>query len=61
MNALDQFLGARIVSIGTVDGEALAFTLVLPDGSERTLAVYHPFHEDIAVRIDGMFVPAEEL
>lgn len=59
--ALAQFVNAKIVGLGLNEGEVFWLEIELGDGTVRTVSVYHPFHEDIAVRIDGMFVPAEEL
>jgi hypothetical protein len=57
---LQQCVGAKVVHIGVKDGEILQLVLELADGSIRDVEVYHPYHEDIAVRIDGMYVPPEE-
>jgi hypothetical protein len=61
MSALQQFVGARVEKIRLIDDEDFVLTLVLPDGTERHLAVYNPFGETLNVRIDGQFVPSEEL
>jgi hypothetical protein len=61
MKALQQFVGAKVTEIGASDDESVWFTFELPDGTERTLSVYNAYHEPVAVRIDGMFVPPEEL
>ncbi len=71
---LNQFLGATVTAIGIRridDGAGLRFNdlslgLKLADGTTRDLSVYSidPGHEDpkgICLRIDGMFVPDEEI
>lgn len=60
-DALQRFKGGTIVSIELLDDEILGMTVSFPDGSSRTLAVCHPWHEDITVCIDGKPVPNEEL
>ncbi len=61
MKALGQFVGARVVFMGLKDGEQFQLTLELANGDIRDVQVYEPFHENLAVRIDGMYVPPEEL
>jgi hypothetical protein len=64
MKALQQFVGAKVVSIGASDDESVWITFEMPDGSwdtQRNVSIYHAFHEPTAVRIDGKYVPPEEL
>lgn len=64
---LEQFAGATIERIGlTRDGRfpsSLAMTLRLKDGSDRTLEIYtlEDTESVLHVRVDGQFVPPEEL
>lgn len=58
---LQQFVGATIRRIGSSDDESVWLDAVLADGSQRDLVIYHAHHEPVAVRIDGMYVPPEEL
>jgi hypothetical protein len=58
---LEQFVGATVVSIKLIDDEYFVVTLRLPDGEERDLSVYNAYGELLSVRIDGMFVPPEEV
>ena len=69
MSALSQFEGATIetlrrVPVGTPAGDAagIGFVLRLADGSERTLELYTLTRTlELHVRIDGMYVPPEDL
>lgn len=61
MSMLSQFDGAKIQRI-TWDPRCTSFDLELADGSTRTLCCYAVFDdEQVAIRIDGQFVPPEEL
>ncbi len=61
MRKLGQFEGAKIQRIQW-DPSCTSFDLELVDGSTRTLCCYAVFDDErVAIRIDGMFVPPEEL
>jgi hypothetical protein len=58
---LQQFKGAKILEIS---GDAETVVLLIDTGDSygpRQLAIYNAYNEPVAVRIDGMYVPAEEL
>ena len=70
MNDLAQFNGATVVRVQhqNVDDrtETIHLEMRLPDGSTRDLTFYaiSPGYDDpqgVCVRIDGMYVPPEEL
>ena len=62
MNDLQQFVGGTIQSITRDGNRSVSMVIRLPDGNWRDLTVYEP-HDvgTVSVRIDGMYVPPEEL
>lgn len=68
MSDLQQFVGATIerVTVSPVgtpgdDGHSIGLSLRLTDGSWRGLELYTLGDHALHVRIDGMYVPPEEL
>lgn len=68
--AMQQFVGAVIEAVSATERGAItpevSFQLRLRDGSTRDLDLYAigPAYEDesgVSVRIDGQYVPSEEL
>jgi hypothetical protein len=59
-----QFLvGRKLVSIRAVDDEAIVLEFEGEGGTQQgpTVEIYHAYHEPVAVRIDGKYLPPEEL
>lgn len=62
MKDLQQFIGAKIERAqATQSDPAVVLWLRMADGSQRDLAIYALNGQLLHVRIDGMYVPPEEL
>lgn len=67
MSTLGQFDGATLVGLNRVVAGrerhmvGVVMTFRLPDGSSRDLDFYTLSTDEIHVRIDGMYVPTDEL